>query len=403
MIEHNAPISGIASYKDKYISTAGYDNQVILWDAKTKTALNRGLHDHLANQCRFSKSGEYLITSSSDKTGRVWEVPSMRLVAVLSEHEDDVESIAISDDDQLIATCSRDHKVRTYSIDGQLQNIIEGHTQDVISVEWINNSRELISSSDDGTVKRWDGESGELLENIDLGGVETDTIVITKEGVIFAANDNGEMISISNGNRKTFFAHNAGIKRLVYSDQTNALVSLSYDRKVKVWHVKNQKEIELFRETDIPAIIWPRSCCFIGIQHLAFATFGSSYATLDLDTMEWDDSGIRPTHGVNAVLHIDTKQYSIGDAGIFKQDGKALHTLPSLCNFLAQLDDAIVTGGQTGEIFNGITGELIHQHRSPLNCGTSYQLKGIHHVAIGAYTGEVIILKNENGCILRQP
>jgi WD40 repeat protein len=82
MIEHTSPVSGIAAYEDKYVATAGYDNQVILWDQSTGSPINRVLHDHLANQCAFNPDGSLLVTSSSDYTARVWSVPELRLVAV---------------------------------------------------------------------------------------------------------------------------------------------------------------------------------------------------------------------------------------------------------------------------------------------------------------------------------
>lgn len=411
MIEHRSPISGIASFSDRYISTAGYDNQVILWDAKNKRALGKGTHDHLVNQCRFSHDGRYLVTSSSDCTARIWAVPSMRLTSVLSGHHDDVESIAINDDNNIIATCSRDHCIRLFNKEGGLIKILKGHTQDVISIEWLESSHILISSSDDGTVKRWDTKTGEILNDIDLGGAETDTIVITKKGVIFAANDDGNIISIvTNPNsigssinagdliQQEFSAHKAGIKRLVYSKESNSIVSLSYDRTVKIWSIVDNTSIVMQKTTDIPGIIWPRSCCFIGIDQLAFATFGSCYATLDCNTLTWDLSSINPTIGINAVLDTQDNAFSIGDAGIIQkhnaqQHPTAIRTLPSLCNFLLEVGDHIVTGGQSGEIFNALTGDKIYQHHSPLNCGTTYQIEDTTYAAIGTYTGEIVILK----------
>ncbi|MDR0217536.1 MAG: hypothetical protein LBI71_01410 [Enterobacteriaceae bacterium] len=75
MITHHAPINGISAYRDKYVLTAGYDNQVILWDAKTQRPIACAMHDHLANQGIFSPDGNYAVTSSSDYSARLWTVP----------------------------------------------------------------------------------------------------------------------------------------------------------------------------------------------------------------------------------------------------------------------------------------------------------------------------------------
>jgi WD40 repeat protein len=218
MIRHSSPISGIAAWRDRYVLTAGYDNQVILWDQLTNNAITRSCHDHLANQVSFSPDGRYALTSSSDYTARLWTIPDLRLVAVFADQEDDVEMSVFHPAKELIATASRDHRVRVYSFDGTLLHTFTGHQADVISVEWARGSDELISSSDDGTIKRWSLASDGLIDDLDMEGVETDTIAISAAGTIFAGNDEGQIIVIREKKREIIPAHNAGIKRLVLDD-----------------------------------------------------------------------------------------------------------------------------------------------------------------------------------------
>jgi WD40 repeat protein len=162
MIEHASPISGIAAYKSDYVATAGYDNFLLLWNPKNKQCIAKAVHDHLANQCSFSSCGKYLVSSSSDYTARLWEIPTLKLLAVFADQRDDVEMTVINHQSKLVATASRDKFVRIYDLEGRLKHRLEGHTADVISVEWLNNRNEVISSSDDGTVKRWNAETGDL-------------------------------------------------------------------------------------------------------------------------------------------------------------------------------------------------------------------------------------------------
>ena len=104
-MKHFGPISGIACHPSGFVATAGYDNQVVLWDASTRKALARGLHDHLANQCAFIPDGRHVISSSSDYSARLWSVPDMRLAAVFDGHTDDIEMTAIHPDGTRVATC----------------------------------------------------------------------------------------------------------------------------------------------------------------------------------------------------------------------------------------------------------------------------------------------------------
>lgn len=394
-MRHFAPISGIASYKDKYIATAGYDNQVILWDAATKKPIHRVFHDHLANQCSFNADGTLLVSASSDYSARVWELPSLRLKTALIGHEDDVEMAAFSPDGTRVATCSRDHTLRIFNLSGECLHVLRGHTADVISVTWSADSAMLVSSSDDGSIRRWEADTGAELENIDLGGVETDTVALSSAGVIFAGDDEGKISIITADGKNTWPAHNAGIKRIVWDDKRRWLISLSYDRSVIVWQYEGEGKLSRLAESSLPSIIWPRSCAFLGEDSVAFVTFGSAYGVWNHRTGEWDLDNIDAAISLNAVTAHGADTYTIGDAGILQLNGKPSTKIGSLCNFLQPFGSVILTGGQMGTVFDAITGKTLHQHRSPLNCGTVFEKDGRPHAAIGTYTGEVLIFRQD--------
>ena len=399
MITHKSPISGIATSKGKYIATAGYDNVVILWDAATRRSLARGCHDHLVNQCVFSHDGKFLATSSSDYTTRIWSIPNMRLHAVLNGHEDDVEGLSFHHSNEIIATCSRDKTIRLHSLSGELVKVLKGHTEDVISVEWMHKSEILISSSDDGTVKYWNTTSGEIIKDLSFNDVETDTIALTADGVIFAGNDDGEIVLIKNDEAPVMLpCHEAGIKRLVYAESVSKLISLSYDRTFKVWNYSDGSLI-LDSTHTFNNVVWPRSAAFLNAYEIVFASFGDRYAHFDLRMGEWVDNHISVTFGVNAVCEFNGNVYTVGDAGHVKKNNQVVNELGSLCNFIVPFGDCLVSGGQLGTVFNSLTGEVYYQHKSPLNCGAQFKVNGVEKLAIGTYTGEVVILQKINNVV----
>lgn len=397
MIEHRSPISGIATHEGRFVLTAGYDNQVILWDAEGRRALARGCHDHLANQCSFSPDGRYAASSSSDYTARLWSVPEMQLLAVLGDHRDDVEGIAFHPVRPWVATSSRDGMVRVFDLDGALRVAMKGHLADVISVSWIDDGTQLMSSSDDGTLRRWDAESGELLQTIEFDGVETDTIALMEGGVVVAGNDNGELVVVDGESRSVHTAHEAGVKKVVYDSLTRRLVSLSYDRSVKFWGRSGGTGLELQRATTLPAVVWPRSCAFLDEERVAFVTFGSRYAVYHVGTDSWDLDGIGDTGGINAVCVHRGSTFTVGDAGVVKRDGAPVAELGSLCNFIIPFGDRIIAGGQMGRVFDAMTGQVYYQHRSPLNCAAVTRDETGPCLVIGSYTGEGIVMAEEEG------
>lgn len=397
-MKHIGPISGVAAFKGKWIATAGYDNQVILWDAATGKPVSRSFHDHLANQCAFSPTGELLVTASSDYTARVWSIPDLRLKAVLGAHDDDVEMGTFSPDGSRIATSSRDCTAGIFDLSGNLLTRLVGHSADVISITWSLDGKEAITSSDDGTIRRWDSNSGAQIGVIDLDGVETDTIAIGPTGAIFSGDDTGSITVVVEGTEKKIKAHEAGIKRLVLDPGGMKIASLSYDRRAIIWEI-NGSELVQISETTMPSIVWPRSAAFIDDTRMAFATFGSTYAIFDTATGAWQTDQVEPDKSINAVVKFKGDTYSVGDAGVVSKNGVPLVELGSLCNFLLPVGNTILTGGQMGVVFDALSGKTLYQHRSPLNCGVAYSVGGEQRAIIGAYTGEGLLFAVRDGTV----
>ena len=391
MIQHKGPIAGLAS-KGNWIATAGYDNQVILWDIQNRTAIAKGSHDHLVNDCRFSNNGKWLISASSDYSARLWSIPSMRLQTVLPGHGDDVDMAVFSPDDLKIATCSLDRLVRIFSVDGRCLLTMAGHTGNVLSVSWSKDGQFVISSSVDGTIRRWDANTGELVQTTNLD-VRTDSVEVDLNGTLFAGDDLGR-ISVINGKDVKFFqAHHAGIKKLVVDFLAKKIVSLSYDRSMAIWHINEDLSLRELSRTTYPDSVWARAACIMDNGKIATGTFGSTYALYDLQSQTWDTKGVAGGKAINAVQMVDGQVYSVGDSGIVHINGEATHEMGSLCNFLISNGKLLITGGQLGRLFNARTGEVLYSHHSPLNCGISFDIGGSNHIAIGSYTGEIIIFR----------
>lgn len=401
MITHRAPISGVDFHVSGVVATAGYDNQIILWDFASQRAVSRSMHDHLANQCHFSACGRLLTTASSDYSARVWEVPSLRLRSVLNEHEDDVEMAVFSPDAQRVATASRDGLVRIFGADGKGAAVsCRGHAEDVVSVAWDRLGTEVVSSSDDGTIRRWCATSGRQLQLIELGKIQTDTVVHAEDGTIVAGNDEGMIFLLrADGSCVEYHCHNAGVKRLALDRDQSLLLSASYDRTVKLWSLSDVKRLEQIREYTAPASIWMRSCVFAG-PFAIFGTFGGSYARLHLKTREWDVKDAGESSGLNAVATTGGRIYSVGDAGLVFCDGREVTRVGSSCNFLGGWPDHVVTGGQAGALFEVGSAGALHQHRSPLNCSATFVREGCQYLIVGSYTGDALVFRRE-GNVLR--
>ncbi len=389
-MKHTGPISSVATY-GPYVATGGYDNRVVLWDSATGKALSRGMHDHLVNHCAFSPDGKWLVSAGSDYSARIWEVPSLRLQAVLTDHADDVDMAVFAPDNGFVATCALDRAVRLFDLSGRCLKTFWGHTGNIISLLWSQDGKRLVSSSVDGTVREWDIEKGIQVSCYDLDGVRTDTIAMDRQGRIIAGDDLGRIAIIAEGGLHYHAAHQAGIKKIVFCEQRQLLASLSYDRTLALWHISETGELTERQRTIMPATIWPRAAAILGNDQLVAGTFGTTYAVYDWCQDSWHTDGVEAGDGINAIALHREGIYTVGDSGTVFKNGNAFSHLGSLCNFLLSAEDHLFAGGQLGQLFDVNSGRILYQHHSPLNCGALFYRAGSPHIVIGSYTGEMVV------------
>jgi eukaryotic-like serine/threonine-protein kinase len=108
----------------------------------------------------YSPDGERIVTGSADRTARVWDEASDK-VLILRGHGDAVKSVAFSPDGQRVLTGSWDGTARLWdATTGTNSLILKGHVAAVISVAFSTNGQRIVTGSQDQTAKVWDAFTG---------------------------------------------------------------------------------------------------------------------------------------------------------------------------------------------------------------------------------------------------
>ncbi|WP_340614320.1 WD40 repeat domain-containing protein [Xenorhabdus thailandensis] len=395
---HSAPISGIAAYKNVYVATAGYDNRLILWDAKTHKSLAMGMHDHLVNQCAFSPCGTKLISASSDHSARIWQLPEMKLQQVINIHKDDVSKAAFSPSGNYIATCSYDCTLAVSDLAGNLISRMVGHENLIESFDWSQDSLTLTSVGMDGTIRTWDTKTGKLLDIIYIGNTDVDAIACISDKNKIIGNNEGYISLIRDGKEIKIKAHNSSIKKIAINNDGRFFATTSYDGYIIMWKLTDDHQVEKISEAELPLIAWPRSIAFLDDNTLVIGTFASSYLVWNPYTKQWANENLIPSKSLNSI-HIEGNDiYTIGDAGYTLKNGLIIGGPCTLCNFITRFQSRLVCGGQSAELYDAITGKLLYKLDSPINCGISFTSNNQVLLAVGTYSGNVFIF-SEKQCL----
>ena len=154
-------------------ASAGNDTTIQVYDtSKTKVMELRG-HEHVVETLAFVteeplKMGQretqhtqtirdYLASGSRDRTVRLWKVSESSCVAVLNAHENWVRSVVIHPSGLYIISSSDDKSIRVFDIKAQrcLRTLDKAHNHFVTSLDMHYTLPVLVSGSVDQTVRCW--------------------------------------------------------------------------------------------------------------------------------------------------------------------------------------------------------------------------------------------------------
>lgn len=278
------------------LASASEDNTVRIWRFRDGVLIQTIDHPDVVRSVTFSPDGRTLASASldpdsEDENDRVWlwnvpagdKVVSERVAPIQAFSTFGSSNVAFSPDGQILAAGSEDDAIRLWRLsDGQFINTAEGgsadmafspdgkslaaisffdstvklfdasdnrlklvaslteHTDAVLNVTFSPDSKTLLSTSADNTVRLWDRSSGTLLQVLE-DHVISPYIAISPDGKLIACGaEDGSIYlwRLSEGKIiSTLKGHTASVRSLAFSSDGLFVASGSDDATVRIWDV----------------------------------------------------------------------------------------------------------------------------------------------------------------------
>jgi WD40 repeat protein/tetratricopeptide (TPR) repeat protein len=290
------------------ILTASWDKTAKLWDAASGRLIGVFAHQGAVNAAAFSPDGARILTASSDKTARLWDAASGKLIASFG-HQDEVNAAAFSPDGARILTASSDKTARLWDVaSGKLIASFE-HQATVYHGAFSRDGTRILTASKDRTAKLWNAASGKRIASFDHQDAVYDAEFSPEGAQILTASADGtaRLWDAASGKRIASFDHQNQVYDAVFSPDGAQILTASADKTAKLWDAASGKLIASF--------VHPES-----VQSAAFSPNGAQVVTSDWDktVKVWEAAWGEP---VSAFAHQDGLYHAA-----FSRDGARILT-----------------------------------------------------------------------------
>ncbi|CAE7194593.1 unnamed protein product [Rhizoctonia solani] len=196
MTQHQGPIFSVKWNKSGYLLTGSLDQTAIVWDVDAGGKPKQRFLHH-ADGCLDVEwlEGDFFATCGSDRNIFVECIGETTPIAKFQGHDDEINQLKYEERHKLLASGSDDYTACIWKVDDLAQYLPEsadgvvkprpdvrkfthklrGHDGEVANIQWQpKGDREtydpiLVTSSFDGTVRMWNGHSGDCISIFQAG------------------------------------------------------------------------------------------------------------------------------------------------------------------------------------------------------------------------------------------
>jgi WD40 repeat protein len=267
----------------------------------------------------LSRDGHHIATAGGNegKPGevRVWETTGIQLKVALKGHEASASSAAFNPDGTLMATGGADKVVIIWDLkkaltlggwgpEGVIKHTLRGHVMGVQKVRFTPDGKWVVSAGEDGVVKIWNVETGELARTISAHSMTINSLAMSPDGKTLATTANDwknrkpseiRFWDFDTGNEKFRLPdQRANVQDIAFSHDGKKFITAEQgENQVQIWDLTAQRVIKKLQASA------PARCIAVTKdgRHLAVGTARGQVQVWDTTT--WEELSVLKGHAQN--------------------------------------------------------------------------------------------------------
>jgi len=298
---HNGWVTAIAVGKDAegkpLLISGSRDKKIILWklnlDAPEDIQKEEGKkvveqeklvgkpfkslsgHSHFVSSLSLSKDSKFLLSSSWDRTSRLWDLNTFKTRTLINGHSKDVLAVTFTNEDRMIVSGSMDKSLKVFNIKGEEKHSNNDFSGWITNITHIKQEKQnlLAVASQDKTVKVYDTNEYTVKYNIEGFDYPVVSTAVDEDGeFLFSAEKNGiiRVHNLPSLVQKSTIEVNADINTISFESAYFTSIVIGTNKGLIIQEVKSQKGKPLFEKKSFGACL---SLCWDVDKKYLFAGF----------------------------------------------------------------------------------------------------------------------------------
>lgn len=240
---HVGTVHSVAFTPDgKSILSGSEDRTIRLWDVDTghEIQLYRG-HTLAVQGIAISGDCKTATSVSEDGTVRLWDIPSRKSKIVYKGRGHQLNTVSMTADGGTLYFGAGDWTIRRLDLIDGTETILEGHSGIVRSLALSLDESRLLSAADDGTIRVWSTDTGDLKCVLNGHSSSVDAIAVTPDGSTGISGSRDQTLRVwdleTGVERKVLEGHSGFVKSIVIVPTTGKILSGSTDKTIRYWDI----------------------------------------------------------------------------------------------------------------------------------------------------------------------